>query len=77
MAKYFKNTFERSNFVLAPEQLTYLEENHLGELHYGSAVSWQLVTKINERQIMVGLFVVFWGLAVCLLVFWAEGNLEI
>jgi len=77
MAKYFKNTFKRSNFVLPPEELTYLEKKHLPELYYGSAVSWQLVTKINERQIMVGLFVVFWGLAVCLLVFWAEGNLEI
>ena len=64
MEKYFKNTFKRSNFVLPPEQLAYLEENHLPELHYGSAVSWQLVTKINEVQIMVGLFVVLLGIGI-------------
>ncbi len=39
MAKYFKNTFKRSNFVLPPEELTYLEKKHLPELYYGSAVS--------------------------------------
>jgi len=64
MEKYFKNTFKRSNFVLPPEQLAYLEENHLPELHYGSAVSWQLVTKINEFQIMIGLFVVLLGIGI-------------
>jgi len=73
MEKYFKNTFKRSNFVLPAEQLAYLDENHLPELHYGSAVSWQLVTKINEVQIMVGLFVVFLGLAV---VYWYFGREE-
>jgi len=73
MEKYFKNTFKRSNFVLPAEQLAYLDENHLPELHYGSAVSWQLVTKINEVQIMVGLFVVLLGLAV---VYWYFGREE-
>ncbi len=62
MEKYFTHTFRRSNFVLPPEQLAYLEENHLPELHYGSGVSWRLVTETNEFQIMTGLFAVLLGL---------------
>jgi len=49
------------------------ERDQKGELHYGSAVSWQLVTKINEVEIMVGLFVVLVGLGG---VFWYFGREE-
>ena len=71
MEKYFPHTFGRSKFILPPEQLAYLEENHLPELHYGSGVSWQLVTKTNEFQIMTGLLGVLLGLG---FVYWYFGK---
>lgn len=57
MAKYFPNTFKRSNYVLSAEDLAYLEKKHDATMEYDSEVSSNLVTRINEGEITSGLVV--------------------
>ncbi len=49
--KYYPNTLHHSSYVMKPEQVTFLESEYLPDVVYDSAVSKDLVTSINEKQV--------------------------
>ena len=64
MEKYFTQTFSRSDYVLLPDKIAFLKENQSPDYAFTSRVSYDLITKISELQIMVGLAVVLLGLTI-------------
>ncbi len=64
MGKYFSETLSRSDYILAPGQIAFLKENQSPDASFTSRVSYDLVTKISEQQIMVGLAVILLGLTI-------------
>jgi len=64
MGKYFTQTFSRSDYILPPDQVAFLKENQSLGHGFTSRVSYDLITKISERQIMMGLAVVLLGLTI-------------
>ena len=71
MEKYFPQTFSRSDYVLLPEKIAFLKENQAPDYPFTSRVSYDLITEITERQIMVGLTLILFGLAI---VYWHFGK---
>jgi hypothetical protein len=57
MERYFPHTYRKSSYVWNPERTRYVEANMLidEDDEYESAVSWHLITRVSERQILGGL----------------------
>ncbi len=64
MEKYFPNTLYKSGYVLSTEQSAYLNEHFSSEDEYDSAVSWHLVTRVTERQLLIVLVLILTVLGV-------------
>ncbi len=71
MEKYFTQTFSRSDYVLLPDQIAFLKENQSPDYPFTSRVSYDLITKISELHIMVGLTLILLGLTI---VYWHFGK---
>ena len=71
MEKYFPQTFSRSDYVLLPDRIAFLKENQAPDYPFTSRVSYRLITKITERQIMVGLTLILFGLSI---LYWHFGK---
>jgi len=64
MERYFTQTFSRSDYLLPPDQIAFLRENQSPDASFTSRVSYDLVTKISERQILAGLTVILLGFTI-------------
>ncbi len=71
MEKYFTQTFSRSDYVLLPDKIAFFRENQAPDYPFTSRVSYDLITEITERQLMVGLTLILFGLAI---VYWHFGK---
>jgi len=62
MERYFPHTLHESVYVLPIEQIAFLRRNLLSADEYDSAVSQHLVTRVNERQLLMVIVVILIGI---------------